>query len=214
MDWDLAIERNREQLLRIVEVLFAMIGLSQGASVERLSKHLYRTVLQVLRPAEWAVRRLIVVAARGMAVKPSKARKAAGKAKRTKSRKGSGLASFPLFDPRVHYELADGLCPTGAGQKPTPASPAFAPKEKDTVDAKPLCRRLAAIKAALQDLASQARRYARWRAKPYKQRRPKLFSTLRPGPPPRFRKRPRHEVHDILRECHWLARNLLEPDTS
>ena len=35
------------------------------------------------------------------------------------------------------------------------------------------------------------------------------------GSPPGFRKRPIHEVDEILKECHWLARNV-EPqlDTS
>ena len=76
MDWALAIERNREPLLRIVATLFAMIGLAEGAAVERLSRPLYRAVLGVLRPAEAAVRRLIIVAAQGMVVKPRQRRPA------------------------------------------------------------------------------------------------------------------------------------------
>jgi hypothetical protein len=230
MDWDLAIERNRELLLRIVAALFAMIGLSQGGTVERLSWPLYRAVLAVLRPAEWAVRRLIIVAARDMVVKPSPARPAL-KGLKISSKRG-GRRSFQLFDPRQRFDGAYGRRTTGAQraeprihffdfdprvplfrqQAPIAAAPARAPD--DTVRAERLCRRLAAIKRALEDLASQARRYARWRAKPFEARRPKLASTLRPGTPPRFRKRPGHEVHAILTECHWLARNLPEPDTS
>jgi hypothetical protein len=76
MDWPLAIERNREPLLRIVATLFAMIGLTETAAVERLSRPVYRAVLGVLRPAEAAVRRLIVIAAQGMVVKPSPIRPA------------------------------------------------------------------------------------------------------------------------------------------
>jgi len=213
MDWALAIERNRQPLVRIVAGLFAMIGLAEGRVVERLSRPLYRAVLRVLRPAEWAVRRMIVVAAHGLVVKPSRVRPTkAGPKTSSKARKRGGRQAFPLFDPRVRFGLADGLRPTSAGPKPITAPPAFARKEKDTVSAKPLCRRLLAIKAALEDIAAQARRYARWRAKPLEKRRPKLGSSLRPGPPPKFRKWPGHEVHAILRECHWLARNL--PDTS
>jgi hypothetical protein len=38
---------------------------------------------------------------------------------------------------------------------------------------------------------------------------------LRAGRPPGFRKRPIHEVDEILKECHWLARNVLPAlDTS
>jgi len=59
MDWALAIERNRQPLLRIVAALFAMIGLTETGAVERLSRPVYRAVLGVLRPAEAAVRRLI-----------------------------------------------------------------------------------------------------------------------------------------------------------
>jgi hypothetical protein len=84
----------------------------------------------------------------------------------------------------------------------------------NTVSAVPLCRRLAAIKVALEDLASQARRYARWRARPVETRWPKLALPFRPGRPPGHRKTPTHEVHEILTECDWLARNVPEPDTS
>ena len=60
MDWDFAIERWRLPLLGIIAGLFAMIGLAEGVTIERLSKPLYREVLQILRAAESAVRRLIV----------------------------------------------------------------------------------------------------------------------------------------------------------
>jgi hypothetical protein len=232
MDWALAIERNRALLLRIVAALFALIGLGEGARVERLSGPVYRAALRVLRPAEAAVRRLIVVMARDMVVKPPSVRPA----RRTKAGpkipgKGQGRRSFQLFDPRQRLEWNKRRHPQGPRAEPRihviefdPRSPLFrqlppgaagpvrAPQ--DTVNAQPLCRRLAAIKAALEDLAFQARRYARWRARPFEARRPKLASTLRPGPPPGHRKRPSHEVDAILSECHWLARNLPAPDTS
>jgi hypothetical protein len=70
MDWAYAIERHRQPLLGIVATLYAMIGLTDDGRIERLSWPLYRAVLAVLRPAEAAVRRLIVVAARGLVVKP------------------------------------------------------------------------------------------------------------------------------------------------
>src|SRR5690349_17482924 len=71
MDWDFAIERNRDMLLGIVAGLFARIGLTEnGGTVERLSRPLYRKVLGLLRPAEAAVRRLIVVMARDIKVEP------------------------------------------------------------------------------------------------------------------------------------------------
>ena len=100
----------------------------------------------------------------------------------------------------------------------TPAPPASVVEEKvddGTVDAGPLIRRLTAIKAALEDIPRQARRYARWRDTPIEDRHPQRESALRFGRPPGFRQRAKHEVDEILKECHWLARNV-EPqfDTS
>src|SRR5688572_32195058 len=106
MDWALAIERNREPLLRIVAALFAMIGVTEAGAVDRLSRPVYRAVLLVLRPAEAAVRRLIIVAARGMVVKPSRVRSApVGLAL---FGKGQGRVSFQLFDPRRRFDRAHG----------------------------------------------------------------------------------------------------------
>ena len=69
MDWDLAIKRNSEALKGIIEVLFAMLGLDGTDAASRIPQSLHRAVLRVLRPAESAVRRLIVIAARGLVVK-------------------------------------------------------------------------------------------------------------------------------------------------
>jgi len=86
MDWDAAIEKNREALKRVV----AMIGQSAIGSWQSgpaqdtksptdclmpiadchlwLPRHLHRAVLRLLRPAEAATRRLIIIAARGVVV--------------------------------------------------------------------------------------------------------------------------------------------------
>jgi len=87
MDWNLAIERNREALKRIVVMLVAMAGISgmprAGARAEdelrgALPRHLHRAILRLLRPAESAVRRLVIVVARGLVVTlpPPRPRKA------------------------------------------------------------------------------------------------------------------------------------------
>mgnify|MGYP001351667103 CR=1 FL=1 len=68
-DWARAIERNSEALNGIVAELFAMLGLAGEAVVGRIPQPLHRAVLHVLRPAESAVRRLIIIAARGLVVK-------------------------------------------------------------------------------------------------------------------------------------------------
>jgi hypothetical protein len=61
MDWNAAIEKNREALKRVLTMLVAMAGLAGGATLPR---HLHRAVLRLLRPAEAAARRLVIVAAR------------------------------------------------------------------------------------------------------------------------------------------------------
>ena len=99
MDWARAIERNSEALTRIIEALFAMLGLSGDATVSWISPLFHRAVLRVLRPAESAVRRLIVIAARGIVVKLAASRPMPvghmiGKGS------GNSRPSFQLFDPR------------------------------------------------------------------------------------------------------------------
>ena len=69
MDWDLAIKRNSKALKGIIEVLFALLGLDGTDAASRIPRSLHSAVLAVLRPAESAVRRLIVVAARNVVVK-------------------------------------------------------------------------------------------------------------------------------------------------
>ena len=117
MDWALAIERNRQPLLRIVAVLCSMIGLGEGSFVARVSRPVHRAVLSVLRPAEAAVRRLIVVAARGIVVKPKTPRTApAGRI--SSCRMGQGRVTFQLFDPR--RVLASGHGWRAAGTRGEP----------------------------------------------------------------------------------------------
>jgi hypothetical protein len=233
MDWAMAIERNRQPLLRIVAVLCSMIGLGERGSVARVSRPVYRAVLAVLRPAEAAVRRLILVMARGM-VATSKARRPFPAGRIASSAKGQGRVSFQLFDPRRNLSGDHRGRGAGASGNPRiriidvsfdPRIPLFRPihqhspeavdlEEDHTVNAGALCRRLAAIRAALDDLPRQAKRYARWKAKPLETRRPKRLTSLRSGPPPGLRRKPFREVDEILAECHWLARHAAATDTS
>jgi hypothetical protein len=73
MDWNLAIEKNHGALKRILAVLLAMVRMF-GDEPKTLPRHLHRYVLSLLRPAESATRRLIVIAARGLVVKRPKPR--------------------------------------------------------------------------------------------------------------------------------------------
>ena len=74
MNWDLAIKRNSEALKGIIAALFVLLGIDGTDTVSRIPQPLHRAVLRVLRPAESAVRRLIVIAARGLVVKVAPSR--------------------------------------------------------------------------------------------------------------------------------------------
>jgi hypothetical protein len=241
MDWTEAMECHRQPLLRIVATLYAMIGLTEGGSIERISRPLYRAVLSLLRPAESAVRRLIIFAAQGLVVKPRASRKASARpvvARRGKSKVKSSRRRYfqlidsllrldagmprrrkpkhPLCEPRIRV-LGDNPYLIPAFLRPAPPAPPPPeprPISDGTVNAVSLCRRLEAIMDALKDLPRQAMRYARWRDKPIEQRRPPRETALRRGAPPGLREKSRHEVHEILKECDWLARTLSIADTS
>jgi hypothetical protein len=230
MDWDLAIKRNSEALKGIIEALFAMLGLAGDVAVARIPQALHRAVLRVLRPAESAVRRLVVIAARGLVVKPASSRP---RPKGQSIGKGSGsrLPAFRLIDPRksfpelrqrrvkyakypprIHFfgpgSTVDDLWP---GRPPVAA--AVSPPD-GLVNAARLTRRLQALKSALEDLPRQARRLARWRVRREAMPSPKFKSPLRPGPPPGHRRKPVHPIGEVLTECHGLAWEALKPDTS
>ena len=236
MDWARAIERNSEALKGIVAELFAMLGLDGKSTVGRIPQPLHRAVLRVLRPAESAMRRLIIIAARGLVAKLPAARPISRPMPAGAIGKGrASPPSFQLFDtrknftrrrrkgrrlvPRIHI-LGDGLW----GNDPTVASlwamrrpvaiATPAPPPDGLVNSERLSRRLQALKLALEDLPRQARRLARWRVRREKMQSPKFRSPLRPGRPPGHRKRKVHEVDEVLAECHWLARDAMKPDTS
>ena len=229
MDWDLAIKRNSEALNRIVEALFAMLGIAGVAPVGRIPQPLHRAVLRVLWPAESAMRRLIVIAARGLVVKLASA--AARPKPKGPIGKGGGSRppSFQLFDTRKNFTLRRGRRFTQLnprihffGSDPTVASlwaarqplAAPAPPPDGLINGERLTRRLIALKAALEDMPRQARRLARWRVRRENTPDVKFKSPLRPGQPPGHRRKKVHEVDEVLANCHWLAWEAMKPDTS
>ena len=234
MDWDLAIKRNSEALAEIVADLFAMLGIVGTDMVSQLPWPTYRAVLRILRPAESALRRLIVIAARNVVVKPAPSRsKPAGPARTGKGGTPRSL-SFQLFDPpkriviprrttpkrssaRIHIFTADNELVTIWPPRPPATSPASAPPTKSAdgvVNGTRLIRRLKALESALADLPRQARRLARWRMRQETSPSPSFRTPLRRGHPPGHRKRKIHEVDDLLSECNWLACHAMMADTS
>ena len=231
MDWDLAIKRNSEALKGIVEALFAMLGFAGEATAARIPQPLHRAVLRVLRPAESAVRRLVVIAARGIVVKLASAPSRPMPKGHMIGKGGTPIPSFQLFDPRknfaelrqhrrrftrnpprIHFFGSDPRVAALWAARPPAADPA--PPPDGLVNAARLARRLHALKVALEDLPRQARRLARWRVRRENAPSAKFKSPLRPGPPPGYRRKPVHEVDEVLAECHGLAWDAMKPDTS
>ena len=198
------------------------------ATAARIPHPLHRAVLRILRPAESAVRRLIVIAARGLVVKVAPSRPMP---KGTIIGKGSAgrLPAFQLYDtrkylpelcqrrvkyakhpPRILFfgpdSQVDDLWPRPVAVPPPPSD--------GLVNSERLSRRLKALKLALDDLPRQARRMERWRARREAMKAPKFKSPLRPGPPPGRRKRHIHPIDEVLANCHWLAWEAMKPDTS
>jgi hypothetical protein len=234
-DWDLAIKRNSEALVEIVADLFAMLGLvALTDTVSRLPWPTYRAVLRILRPAESALRRLIVVAARGLVVKPGSPRpRPAGAAVKRKTGGSPRVPSFQLFDPqarivlprrkmlkravpRIHMFNADGEFVTiGPPLRPAKApAPARIKSADGLINAKRLIRRLEALEAALADIPRQALRLARWRVREAASENPSFKTPLRRGRPPGHRRRNTHQVDELLSECDWLALRAAMADTS
>jgi hypothetical protein len=222
MNWSQAIEINRAALLRIVAGLVAIVGLGQGA-VLRLPAFQYDIATGLLRRTESAVRRLIVMAARGIEVEPAPrrawpeglvlARRPDGAARRT--------MAFRLYDTRKRISIDDApeaMTITGPRIRFVgfdPRIPLFRPPPPkrpsalEDIDATRLYRRLDAVKSALDRLPAQARRMARWIRRQAQKPQPLFLSPLRPGKPPGHRDRGRDDVDLVLKECHALARYAL-----
>ncbi len=228
MDWDLAIKRNSKALKAIIEVLFALLGLDGTDAAQRIPRSLHSAVLRVLRPAESAMRLLIVIAARNVVVELAPSRPMAEGRKIVRGG-GNSLPSFQLFDPpkrlkpvramKVHrieprirfIEYDPRIC----ALFPTPRPVAVPPPPPDGLaSATRLHRRLQALKLALDDLPRQAKRLVRWQQRRTASPWPKSTSPLRPGHPPGYRRKPVHEVDEVLIECDGLAWEAMKPDTS
>jgi len=249
MDWNAAIEKNREALKRVLAMLVAMAGLGASAPTSplwggrreasgggcdaadtptrrpadrrpphkgevepapTLPRHLHRAVLSLLRPAEAAARRLIVVAARGIvvALPPARPRKLQPARSVLVNGIGTGIVMPRGLRPgpgtraaRLCLPLTDPLPRWGASRRPrpsgfprisipgvtVPASVPRAPSPGDPVDAARLVLRLEALARALDDLPREARRFARWKARRDRALaagRTHRVTPLRPGRPP------------------------------
>jgi hypothetical protein len=231
MDWALVIDRNRTALKPIVETLFVMLGLA-GAAM-RIPRGVHRNLLRLLRPTESAVRRLIVIAARGLVVKLAPARTIPAGKIIAKAKGANARPSFQLFDTRKRFAAlqpatAKRVLPRirvlipeydprvaaifAARQRAATPAP---PPPDGLVDAARITRRLQALKSALEDLPRQAKRLARWRLRRANISHLKMRYPMRPGRPPGHRAKKTHEIDEILSDCHYFAWEAMKkPDTS
>ena len=209
MDWPLVIDRNRTALLTIIVALMGSLGLVAGGRLTVLPLFLYRRALRILRPAESAVRRLIMIVAHEMALRGIKLRVARrdGLAEflmfsRPNPRGEPALPSFNLIDPlKIFGREAPDM--EGFGTSEYSDGPEVTP-----ISATSLGLRILALKKALENLPRHAKRLARWyeqRDAAYAQNLPHRYSPMRPGPAPASRRRNMDEIDEVLLECHLLA---------
>jgi hypothetical protein len=211
MDWQLAITRNREALTVIIMALVKSLGLSKDSALTTLPILIYTRALAILRPAESAVRRLIMIAA--MQLSPTKFRVSKPNASHP------NFASFAQSN-AGHIPPFNLIDPLKSFGEPTPDFQVLGtsyhqsldnqdlPQTTTRISALTLNRRLLALKHALDDLPKQAKRLARWYAQRDAARqnlRPHRLSPLRPGTPVGLPKSKRSEVQELLLECHLLA---------
>jgi hypothetical protein len=229
LDWTLAIKRNREQLKDIVLSLFVLAKMRIGGSLFILPRSTFSMVMLVLRPAESAVRRLILIAAHNLTLNPRALRDFVILGPRPEDPVGTmpdGIIparAFKLFDPLKHFDPesfwdVQTNWESGYGLTASVNPSHDTALDHQPIDAQHIGQRLNALFRALDNLPFQARRLVRWQFKRdamLKAHRPTRMSPMRPGLPPGWRERKIHEIDDVLRECHGLAHDRLnEPNTS
>ena len=228
MDWTLAIKRNRDQLKDIVLALFVLAKMRVGGSLFTLPRSTLAAIMLVLRPAESAVRRLIVIAAHGLVLKSATPRDFVILGPRPEDPAYTpydgvfSTKAFKLFDPLKSFDPesiwdTDPVWESGYDLRSNHGWQ-DASLDHTPINATQIGQRLNALMRALDNLPRQASRLVRWQAKrdaALKAMRPTRISPMRPGLPPGWRERKIHEIDTVLRECHGLANDLLNaPNTS
>ena len=169
MDLPHAIDIQKTAIARIAAGLFALLGLTAGAALGRTSREIHRNILHVLRPAESALRRLIVVLARAIVVKAPVARPAP--AGIVRAGQGKLHISFQLFDPRQRIFTPPRRPDTGPGPRIAFAILCVSAPSKKSFDQSGILRQLSDL--GVQRFQIHRRRLRRTRApRPENARRP------------------------------------------
>ena len=219
-DWQKSVEVYGAMLAVLLADLFVRLGMAvDGSGTPGTVTRMVRlSVLEVLRPLEAALRRVIVMAARGIALPdlPNLRKRATGPKRKAGDRASAASDQplpFPLFDPRMKL----GMPPRrkgrrGAGPRMTEIGvdtyvayvPPPLPQPDDEMPVDMLARRMRGVMAALEDIPAQARRLtraiARLKAKGSSKQRP-----MRPGRPSGHRARGKRPIDLVLADCQYLA---------
>ena len=223
MDWNRAIEVNRQAVIQVLDEIFALLELALAGTTRRLPRAVYLAVETLLRPTEAVVRRLIVIAARELAAKPVAIRPMPEGLVIVS--RGLKIPAFALFDARKRFAQRETQNATFEGGPRIHSFESFfqahfpahgpQPAALDTsLDATQLLRRFQSVKHALETLPRQALRLVRWKARRRASENPKFSSPLRPGKPSGHRDKPKHKIDFVLRDCHGLAFDALREDSS
>ena len=207
-----------------------MVRVKGGGVAAYLPRGIYSAALILLRPAKSAVRRLIIMAARGIVVKLKLSAARAFPAGLALNKDAARVPAFCLIDPLKRFAPEDFEWGKKKEQVlprisvPGLFDPVFPDQTAldidDMVAAAALGRRVQALRFALDHLPQQARRLARWKAKRELERqaekpKPGRLSPFRPGYAPGYHRSSPQEIDEILSECHHFAREAWDaPDTS
>jgi hypothetical protein len=212
-----------------------LVGFDPGRKAQ-MPRYLYRALLTLLRPAESAVRRLIIIAARGIAVKLRRSAPRAFPKGLALSRDAQRIAAFCLIDP-LKRSAPEGFGWSNEwsrqwGRQPViprisvpglfdPVFPVHKPipGKHDPISTAALLARIEALKAALGNLPREARRLARWQARRelarQGARKSLRLSPLRPGFAPGLHRHKPRDIDAVLADCHYFAKEAWDaPDTS
>ena len=226
MNWDEIVEANRARIIAAITPLLAVLGFDPRRRDE-MPRYFYRALLILLRPAESAARRLIVMAARGIVVKLKLGVSRAFPRILVRNKDPERIPAFLLIDPLKRFAPEGfgwskewgkgwGMIPSiprisvPGFSDPVFAEPKPFPSRDDVIDTSALVARIRSLKSALETLPRQALRLARWRARSDLRRRadvrkPGRMSPMRPGFAPGYHRRDQREIDDIICDVHYFA---------
>jgi hypothetical protein len=219
MDWTRIIRTNTKALRVVLAEIAALLELAVKGTAVEWPHQVQARVRRLLRPAESALRRLIIIMARDVTVKLPPPRPMP-KGLKIKA-KGQSQPRFKLYDARKRFRPIDAQKPEDRrGPRirfmalPSPLIPAALTQKPRPNRVAGLARRFAALKLAFETLPQQAKRMARWQLRRQAKEKAKFKSPLRPGHPPGHQRRPRFTIDHVLEALHGLAFDALQPNSS